>query len=316
MRDLRDQAGQIARIVCLVLAGLILYELAGTVLRWNPFHGVTVPALPALAAVTNAPPVTTHAPKLLATGGIKGTNQPPKTAATNSSPPVAAAQTNSTPIGSAGKETHSIIRAESKVIGTNTITNALASTVANASTNVATNRIAKLEAKAGNGTNPTPAMLASNDRTNLLAAGARTGTNAASGAVSPRGAPSPAANPAMLGVGFNPMQPPGAGAPLLPPAIRARIAKITESEILAPVVHPMPMALLGIAGEFAFLRATSGQTGLVKEGDTLGDIKLLRIGINRVLVEQGGQKSELMIFSGYGGESLMPKDTFNETNHP
>jgi hypothetical protein len=68
----------------------------------------------------------------------------------------------------------------------------------------------------------------------------------------------------------------------------------------------------------AFLRTANGQTGLVKEGDSLGDLKLLRIGINRVLVEQDGQKKELMIFSGYGGESLLPKqnETSNETNTP
>jgi hypothetical protein len=35
---------------------------------------------------------------------------------------------------------------------------------------------------------------------------------------------------------------------------------------------------------------------------------LLRIGINRVLVEQDGKKSELTIFDGYGGESLMAKE--------
>ena len=71
----------------------------------------------------------------------------------------------------------------------------------------------------------------------------------------------------------------------------------------------MPMALLGIAGKLAFLRSPSGQTGMVKEGEDLGEIKLLRIGINRVLVEQDGQPKELMIFSGLGGESLLPKPT-------
>jgi hypothetical protein len=75
------------------------------------------------------------------------------------------------------------------------------------------------------------------------------------------------------------------------------------------------MALLGIAGKVAFLRSPSGQTGLVKEGDDLGELKLVRIGVNRVLVEQDGQKKELMIFSGFGGETLVPKstDTFDET---
>jgi hypothetical protein len=47
---------------------------------------------------------------------------------------------------------------------------------------------------------------------------------------------------------------------------------------------------------------------LVKEGEDLGPIKLLRIGTNRVLVEQEGQKKELMIFSGFGGEPLLPQD--------
>ena len=83
-------------------------------------------------------------------------------------------------------------------------------------------------------------------------------------------------------------------------------------------MRPLPMALLGIAGDVAFLRTASGQTGLEKEGDSLGDLKLLRIGINRVLVEQDGQKKELMIFSGYGGESLLPlkKGNPDENKHP
>ena len=81
-------------------------------------------------------------------------------------------------------------------------------------------------------------------------------------------------------------------------------------------MRPLPMALLGIAGEVAFLRSANGQTGLVKEGDSLGDIKLLRIGINRVLIEQDGQKKELTIFSGYGSDSMLQKDTSNENKHP
>jgi len=112
----------------------------------------------------------------------------------------------------------------------------------------------------------------------------------------------------------------GMGQPLpeLPPVVRARIDKIVDSELLGPVIRPQPMALLGIAGNVAFLRSASGETGLVKEGDSLGDLKLIRIGINRVLVEQNGQKQELTIFSGMGGESLLttPDNNSNETtNH-
>ena len=77
--------------------------------------------------------------------------------------------------------------------------------------------------------------------------------------------------------------------------------------------RPMPMGLVGIAGNVAFLRAANGQTGLVKVGDELGELKLLQIGINRVLVEHEGQKKELTMFSGFGSESLVPKP--KETNH-
>ncbi len=96
--------------------------------------------------------------------------------------------------------------------------------------------------------------------------------------------------------------------PPLPPAIQARIDRITQSEILAPVIRPLPMALLGIAGKDAFLRAANGQTGLIREGEELGGIKLLRIGTNRVLIEHEGQKKELMLFGGFGSESLLPKE--------
>ena len=82
---------------------------------------------------------------------------------------------------------------------------------------------------------------------------------------------------------------------------------MTQSEILGAIVRPLPMALLGIAGQDAFLRAPNGQTGLLREGDELGGIKLLRIGTNRVLIEHEQQQKELMLFSGFGSETLLPK---------
>ena len=60
---MRERAEQILRIACLVLAAVVVYQLAGIARRLNPFHGVSVPALPALAAATNSPP-----------GGGRGTN--------------------------------------------------------------------------------------------------------------------------------------------------------------------------------------------------------------------------------------------------
>lgn len=110
-----------------------------------------------------------------------------------------------------------------------------------------------------------------------------------------------------------PMMPPMMGGPgfgkpaALPAGVQAQVDTIVNSEILGPTAHPLPMALLGIAGDTAFLRTADGQTGLVKAGDSLGTLRLLQIGINRVLVEQDGQKKELMIFDGYGGDSLLSK---------
>jgi hypothetical protein len=50
----------------------------------------------------------------------------------------------------------------------------------------------------------------------------------------------------------------------VPPATNARVDRITQSEILGSIIRPLPMALLGIAGQDAFLRAPNGQTGLIK----------------------------------------------------
>ncbi len=97
----------------------------------------------------------------------------------------------------------------------------------------------------------------------------------------------------------------------IPAAISARIDRITQSEILGPVIRPLPMALLGIGGQDAFLRAPNGQTGLLKEGDELAGVKLLRIGTNRVLIEHEGQQKELTVFSGFGGETFLPRQKEN-----
>lgn len=113
----------------------------------------------------------------------------------------------------------------------------------------------------------------------------------------------------LMGGGAPGMPGPGSQKPPtpLPPLIQARIDKITQSELLAPVFHPPPMALLGIAGPDAFLRTPSGQTSLLREGGESDGIKLVRVGTNRVLIEQTGEKKELTIFEGLGGESLLPK---------
>jgi hypothetical protein len=102
----------------------------------------------------------------------------------------------------------------------------------------------------------------------------------------------------------------------LPPLLQERIDHIKESEILAPFIRPEPMALLGIAGEDAFVRAPDGQSKMLKEGEEVSGVKLLRIGANRVLVEQDGEKKELTVFSGLGGDSLLPPEKESPTNTP
>jgi hypothetical protein len=97
--------------------------------------------------------------------------------------------------------------------------------------------------------------------------------------------------------------------PPLPPAVQARLDRIIESEILASIMRPQPAALLGIMGADALVRAPSGQSGLLKEGEELGGLKLLKLGINRALIEEAGEKKELILFSGLGSESLMSTRT-------
>jgi len=146
-------------------------------------------------------------------------------------------------------------------------------------------------------------------------------TNAAT-TTPPFGPPPPTADPnppgggpppvlAATAPGPFPRMPGPANTPALPPEVQARIDRITESEVLAPANRPPPMALLGIAGADVFLRTATGQTGLVKQGDDLGGVKILKIGVNRVLVEERGEKKELTIFEGLGGESLLPKPSDN-----
>jgi hypothetical protein len=291
---MRERVEPILKIACLILAALLLYEFAGIFLRINPLRGVVVPALPALAASTNNPAGGARGTNLIVTTAvtIKGTNSPISAGTNFASSTIVVGSNSIAPPVAITKETNFIAH----------------DTPAKTETNV----VSRLQMKM-NETNSASATTNAQNGTNILIA-----TTAATN-VSHRPKPGmPGANfipPGMAGGNFNPFAPRGKPADDLPPVVQARISRIVDSEILGQVMHPLPMALLGIAGDVAFLRSDSGETGLVKEGDSLGELKLLKIGINRVLVEQNGQKSELMIFSGYGGESLLPKQN-DETNHP
>jgi hypothetical protein len=287
MRELRQYSGPALKIICLMLAVFVMWQLAGIFTRWNPFRGVTVPALPSLTVGTNSPDGGARATNLAATVTVKATNSAQHSDGTNAALSVTMTNSNSfSPPMPMVNGTNLIARPETEVTGSNV--------VAQSATKLS-------------GTNSAPATNAPDRGTNVLMVAGATGTNAVSGSKPEVKIPNAASLSAMAGMNLN--QPPGKRGADLPPAVQTRISRIIDSEMLGPVVHPLPMALLGIAGDSAFLRSAGGQTGLVKEGDSLGDLKLLKIGINRVLVEQDGQKKELMIFSGYGGESLLPKQT-------
>jgi hypothetical protein len=283
---------RLLRMICLVLGGVLLVRVGWVVVHHNPLAHLKIPAVPTLAAADSI-------------SGGKGTNSV-------GNPETAKKSTNAPSGGKPGNSTNSVESQQATKRGTN----AAAESV---SEKRRTNAAASAEiAKGGNTVIGTNAVALTNlvaagepktSSTNFTALVARGGTNAVAGPASKAagtGSP-PATATAML----NPPQRPGmpGKARDLPPEIQARVDRITDSEILGPVMRPLPMALLGIAGNVAFLRAANGQTGLVKEGDDLGGLKLLRIGVNRVLVEQEGQKKELMIFSGFGGESLLPNES-------
>ncbi|PWU09413.1 MAG: hypothetical protein C5B50_27450 [Verrucomicrobia bacterium] len=296
---MRDRIEPALRILCVGLGGLLLVQLALRVPHLFPLQGVQIPALPALAAAeikTNAP--SDKEPAASVSSG--STNQASRNNATTTAA-TKGNQTNSPVSGKATPQTNNA--AQSTVAHTQTgptgptgPTNgpvAAKLPLAGSTSHSATTNL--LAAHTTNSSSPSVASLSSSNKpagsaSNLVAKTTNDSKPREAGG-RPGGRPG--------GPGAKPIE--------LTPVAQAEVDRIVDSEMLGPVFHPMPLALLGIAGDMAFLRASSGQSGAVKEGDSLGAIKLVRIGINRVLVEEDGQKKELMIFEGTGGESLMPK---------
>jgi hypothetical protein len=310
---MRDRAEKYLRIACWLLAALLVLQLIRAMVRNHPFARVTIPAVPTLSPATNATPAAAPAGPVPAMGD---TNQPH----ISTNPPGANLGTN--PPATNQVASHSVTN-----LGANPpaelATNSPALTSLPVATNVPGRAHLEDEKLTNAPTHPPGSTNLAEPTTNSPAGtnAAKPGANALAAAVPtsphpPDAPPMPGrpGRPGMgMGMGGGPPQ------PELPPVERARIDRIVASELLGPVFHPQPMALLGIAGDVAFLRSAGGQTGLVKEGDSLGDLKLIRIGINRVLIEQNGQKQELTIFSGMGGESLLESETnknpHETTNH-
>ena len=271
---------KVIRVACAILAAFILFEISRLVNRSMPLRKLDLPVVPSLAVSstnsgselkkgTNGPANLTNS--TVKTGGNFATNS--------------ASSNKMVSVGQSPRNTN---------IPFSSNTNAIASAETNVSIMASNPAASVLTANKVSKTN---------QATSNSVAATKNGTN--SSASAPKGGRPGGGMPGMPG-GL--MAGNGGPRPELPPAIKARVERIIQSEILGMVMHPMPMALLGIAGDEAFIRSPEGQTGAVKEGAQLGTLKLLQIGTNRVLVEQAGEKKELMIFAGLGGDSLMPKE--------
>ncbi len=267
-----NRAEQFLRMACIVLAVLLLIQVLKGIFHVASFFGVTVPPVPELSAIYS-----------------QGSNPAPTAASHGSvAPPL--------PDGSRMNTANNPPTDASKKTGLTTLAGAT-----EPETNPVSTKMVLARSSTTNRTMPTP-VLTNHFMPYDAVSNSASRSNAAPGRS--HAPPSRLAMPGEMGLGM--VTGMNAGSPpLFSAEVQARMDAITESGFLAPVVHPLPMGLLGIAGNCAFLRDPNGQTGLVKEGDSLGALKLLRIGINRVLVDYDGKTEELTIFNGYGSDSLL-----------
>ena len=319
---MRDRIEQGLRIVVLILLGLIAWQLSQALFKANPLAKVTIPAIPTLATnsaagVGKTNQATTGSNGVLAgkmatngtaLGGSNGTNGTKATNAISAGTNVAAGTnlglargpTNTLPAGSNAPAVRTVTNVETAAV---TASNQPGQPVVvkPAATNVAGPEatLTATQTVAVGGTN-LPAAGTNGPGTNGVVKKSKKHVGGPEGMMMAGGSFSGGFPGGFPGMGGR-----GGPAQKLSPEAQVRVDKIVNSEIFAPVFHPLPMALMGIAGDTAFLRGPDGQTGLVKPGDSLGEVKLVRIGINRVLVDQGGEQKELLIFDGYGGESLL-----------
>jgi hypothetical protein len=282
-----DRFERPVKIICLAMAALLAWQLGSLVLSGDPLANLKIPALPTLPGATNEPakPVQkeTNAAMLKNTGtnaaiGTNASNGTNSANGTNTANGINAANSTNTAKGTnAVSSTNAMAQStNTSVAGDPGQTNAGSGPASGGS-----RRSGPPEAMPGLPPGMTPEMMAGMPpemAARMMAGGAPGGRR---------------------GAGMKKIE--------LPPEAKARVDRILDSEIFGPIIRPMPLALIGISDQEAFLRATNGQTGPVKVGGQLGGIKLLRIGVNRVLVEQDGEKKELTLFGGIGGESLMPK---------
>jgi hypothetical protein len=280
-----ERSERALKILCGAIGALVLYRLVLVVIHINPLYHVTIPPLPSLPSAA-----------------AETAN------ATNSSAPSAMAATNGVGRAAIAQGTNHTAQVTNLMSGSSNLVGRATNVIA-----LATNQSGRSTNQLARSTNNAP------QTTNALALATNSPTPTHDGNPAPNASPSPEL--ARIGMppgrmsrmppGGFPGMPPGGmpgmptPGPPLPPELQSRIDRVIDSEILAPVMRPMPMALLGIAGNRVFFRAPNGQTTLIKEGEESGGVKLLRIGVNRILVEEQGEQKELTIFAGLGGDTLL-----------
>lgn len=311
-----ERAELALKILCVVVAAALIYEFSGFVSRWNPLGSARVPAVPTWASVTGVSDAkgTNSAPAQTQKSGPADTNAV-KTAKAD------ATQTNAVASQKSGAaDTNSVASPKLEATETNLSATNLSAIAKSAPVTTNSVRTRRPSATATNlaaiqrtgETNavspPKPGTAETNATTQPKAGGGETNLASAQKPSGPGTNAAPSGTAGRRG-GAGPRQGSAPKLADLPPPIKNRVDWIVNSETLAPIPHPVPTGLLGIAGNYAFIRGPTGQNEMVKVGGLVGGVKLLRIGTNRVLVEEDGQPKELMIFEGYGGESLLPKQT-------
>ncbi len=313
-----DRSERLLKIGCLGLAAMLIWQISQALITANPLANLTIPAVPTLPDATNAATANARPP-----AGLRGTNSPARGLA------AAGATNGATPPASVKGGSNSIATIELENGNTNGparrgASRRMSNSVPDQTAALLGTNAQPAQAMAGLGTNAFVTRIATNQVFNgdpesdggrggdALAAGARGARR--DGVAGSRGMD--AAMMATLGGRRGgPGGLGGAALPDLPPTARARVERIYLSQLLGPITPPVPASLLGIAGDSAILRGTNGQTGWVKEGDLLGGIKLLKIGVNRVLIDEGGQKKELTIFPASAAKASCPNQQIipNET---
>ncbi len=309
---MHERLEQVLKLVCVLFAALAVYQVARVIFRPNPLAHLSFPAIPSLPAPeTNSP---SAKPAKGAKPGLRKQNAKPLANAVTATPKPPTNPMVSHPVGRGSNN------GAARLMASNT---AAAAPVPNsAAVHAASSPLQgagsphSVASMPSNRPHPvvTPSVMGPGPVGMPMPGPAMHGRMVMMAGGPPSGLP-----PGMRIMGMpmmgGPMGGPPMGMPMgpmtmpkLPKDIKARVERITDSEILAPVVHPMPTALLGIIGDTVFLRAPNGQTGPVTLGKELGGIKLLKIGFNRVLVEEDGRQKELTIFSGFGGHSLISND--------